>query len=181
LGVFSRFIRFEMEDGSKIRFWYDLWCGGQPLKEAFLGLFSIACCKKVLMTKDVQFINDTLSGISFSRSIHDWEVGWSLCSLTSCTLLGWDEMPRIKSIGLLPKGGRSTSNPFPGRAFGEKAPSRVGFLFIYLFFILRARVDGSVREDFKFGQPEKETYHIDGLVLRVQEERGDHKSSSSPL
>jgi hypothetical protein len=71
LGVFSRFIRFEMEDGSKIRFWYDLWCGGQPLKEAFLGLFSIACCKKVLMTKDVQFINDTLSGISFSRSIHD--------------------------------------------------------------------------------------------------------------
>jgi len=91
-------------------------------------------------------------------------------------------MTRIKSIGLLPKGGRSRSNPFPGRAFGEKAPSRVGFFFFFLiFFILRARVDGSVREDFKFGQPEKKTHHIDGLVLRVQEERGDHKSSSSPL
>jgi hypothetical protein len=34
-GVFSRFISFGVGDGSHIRFWYDSWCGDQPLKEAF--------------------------------------------------------------------------------------------------------------------------------------------------
>jgi hypothetical protein len=42
-------------------------------------------------------------------------------------------------------------------------------------------VDGSTREDFNFGQPKKEASNSDRLVLHVQEERGDHKSSSSPL
>jgi hypothetical protein len=27
VGGFSRFIRFEVGDGSKIRFWLDVWCG----------------------------------------------------------------------------------------------------------------------------------------------------------
>jgi len=33
--VFSTFVRYEVRDGSKIRFWYDLWCGDYPLKSSF--------------------------------------------------------------------------------------------------------------------------------------------------
>jgi hypothetical protein len=35
-------LRFKVGPGSKVRFWYDIWCGDQPLKLAFLSLFSIA-------------------------------------------------------------------------------------------------------------------------------------------
>jgi hypothetical protein len=30
--VFSNFVRYEVRDGSTMRFWHDLWCGEQPLK-----------------------------------------------------------------------------------------------------------------------------------------------------
>jgi hypothetical protein len=33
-GEFSRFIRFEVVDGSKIIFWHYVWCGDQTLKAA---------------------------------------------------------------------------------------------------------------------------------------------------
>jgi hypothetical protein len=39
----DRFTRFEVGVGSKISFWHDMWCGEQPLMEAFPELFSIAC------------------------------------------------------------------------------------------------------------------------------------------
>jgi hypothetical protein len=40
---FSSHTRFEVGDGSKVRFWHDLWCGDMALKEAFLDLYGIAC------------------------------------------------------------------------------------------------------------------------------------------
>jgi hypothetical protein len=43
LGEFSSHTRFEVGDGSKIRFWHDKWCGDQVLKDIFLDLYSIAC------------------------------------------------------------------------------------------------------------------------------------------
>lgn len=46
---FSRYTRFKVGDGSKISFWHDMCCGEQPLKEAFLKLFSIACLKNVFV------------------------------------------------------------------------------------------------------------------------------------
>lgn len=48
-----------MGDKSKIMFWHDLLCGGQPLKVTFQELYSITCCKEVSV-ENVQFINDTL-------------------------------------------------------------------------------------------------------------------------
>jgi hypothetical protein len=44
-GKFSSHTRFEVGDGSKVRFWYDLWCGDMALEEAFPGLFGITCAK----------------------------------------------------------------------------------------------------------------------------------------
>jgi hypothetical protein len=30
---FSQFIKFEVGDGSRIKFWLDFWCGNGPLKD----------------------------------------------------------------------------------------------------------------------------------------------------
>jgi hypothetical protein len=38
---FSKFIKFEVGDGTQIRFWQDVWCGDQPFKESFPVLFRI--------------------------------------------------------------------------------------------------------------------------------------------
>jgi hypothetical protein len=42
---FSKFVRFEVVDWSKISFWHNAWCGKQLLKIYYPGLFSIACWK----------------------------------------------------------------------------------------------------------------------------------------
>jgi hypothetical protein len=39
---FFRFVRYEVGDGSKIKFWHNLWCGDLHLKVTFSELFSIA-------------------------------------------------------------------------------------------------------------------------------------------
>lgn len=43
--VLSKFVRYKMGDGSKVRFWYDLRCGEHPLKISYPELFRIARCK----------------------------------------------------------------------------------------------------------------------------------------
>jgi hypothetical protein len=43
--TFSRFLRYEVGDGSRTRFWHDLWCGDTVLKEVFPDLFGIARVK----------------------------------------------------------------------------------------------------------------------------------------
>jgi hypothetical protein len=45
VGVSFQVIRFEVGDGNKIRFWHDVWCGDQALKEACSDLYSIVCVK----------------------------------------------------------------------------------------------------------------------------------------
>jgi len=38
----AKYLRFEVGDGSHIRFWHDLWCGDKPLKLCYLALYCIA-------------------------------------------------------------------------------------------------------------------------------------------
>jgi hypothetical protein len=73
-GVFSRFVRYEVGDGTKIRFWHDLWCGDQPLKESFSELFSIACCKEAWVADHLQFSNGNSVEFIFYQTCADWEV-----------------------------------------------------------------------------------------------------------
>ncbi|KAL6343049.1 hypothetical protein AAG906_017861 [Vitis piasezkii] len=47
---------FIIGDGTRVKFWKDLWCGNQALEEAFPILFN-------------------LSGLRFNRHLNDWEVG----------------------------------------------------------------------------------------------------------
>ena len=46
---FSRFLKFDIGDGTQVKFWYDLWCGDYPLKVEFPEFFGIARNKNALI------------------------------------------------------------------------------------------------------------------------------------
>jgi hypothetical protein len=72
---FKSHIRFDPGEGSRIRFWEDVWCGDRPLKVAFLGLFTIAMFKDTPIAENVERSNGTIQwNIQFTRLIYDWEV-----------------------------------------------------------------------------------------------------------
>jgi hypothetical protein len=53
---YSSHTRFEVGDSSKVRSWYDLWCGEMALQEAFLDLFGIACAKDSLVAAHMDLL-----------------------------------------------------------------------------------------------------------------------------
>jgi hypothetical protein len=73
--VFSRFVRYEVRDGSKVRFWHE-WRENQLLKISFPDMFSIARCKDAWVANHMQFRNNNLQwNIFFIRLMHGWKVG----------------------------------------------------------------------------------------------------------
>jgi hypothetical protein len=75
VGSFSSFVIYEVGDASKIKFWHDLWCRDQSLKAPFWDLFNIARCEEAWVADYKQFFNENLQwDISFTGSVHDWEV-----------------------------------------------------------------------------------------------------------
>ena len=68
--------RFDSGDGSKIRFWDDVWCGETSLKGAFPILYNIANVKDATVATNMDLSSRTFQwNIIFIRLIHDWEVG----------------------------------------------------------------------------------------------------------
>lgn len=55
-----------VSDGSKVKFWDDVWCGDQALKIAFLDLYRIAHLKEVVVVNHLE-----LSSIS-----HQWNINF---------------------------------------------------------------------------------------------------------
>ena len=69
---FQRFFKFDPSDGSKIRFWDDVWCGDRALKEAFSGLFIIARFKEASIADNVKRSNGSIQwNIKFTQLIHN--------------------------------------------------------------------------------------------------------------
>jgi hypothetical protein len=140
---FRRHIKFDLGNGSKIRFWDDVWCGDRALKEAFPGFFTIASFKEASIADSVEQSNGTLQwNIQFSRLIHDWEVEelalFYRC-LYACKMRGDGEdklwwLPLSKGMfevkcfyrALSPRGPLS----FPWKSvWRSQTPPRVAFLF----------------------------------------------------
>jgi hypothetical protein len=73
--TFSKFVRYEVDDGSKVSFWHDEWCGDLPLKISCLDLFSIACSKEAWLAENMKFRDGNINwNVIFTRPVHDWEV-----------------------------------------------------------------------------------------------------------
>jgi hypothetical protein len=56
----KRHFRFELEVGSRISFWEDVWCGERSLKDTFPGLFSIASFREASFAKNMERSNGAI-------------------------------------------------------------------------------------------------------------------------
>ena len=72
---FSKFLEFEVGDGSWTWLWIDVWCGELPLKDMFPEFYSITRDKEAFVAKHMRIHNDKIHWeMDFIRSIQDWEL-----------------------------------------------------------------------------------------------------------
>ena len=57
---FSCFIKFEVADGTRIKFWLDVWCGALSLKESYPELYFIARDGEVLVVDHLHLHNESV-------------------------------------------------------------------------------------------------------------------------
>ena len=57
---FSSHILFEIGDGSRVKFWYDRWCGESSLAVRYPTLFRFCRNKKASVAEFMLFANDVL-------------------------------------------------------------------------------------------------------------------------
>jgi hypothetical protein len=138
---FRRFFKFDPGEGSKIRFWEDVWCGDRTLREEFPGLYSIASLKDASIADNMEYSSESIQwNVQFSRLIQDWEVG-DLAAFYKCLYenkirgegrdkLWW--MPSSKGVFEVKSFYRAISShgsvSFPWKSvWKSKAPPRVAF------------------------------------------------------
>jgi hypothetical protein len=72
---FSKFVAFDVGDGSLIHFSDDVWCTNEPLKLAYPELYRIACVKDALVADFVQVRGHVMHWeVTFTRLAQDWEL-----------------------------------------------------------------------------------------------------------
>ena len=73
-GMFACHLHFEVGDGSKTKFWDNVWCGSCSLKHAFPDLYRIARNKDAAVGDLLQFQNGAVTWfIDFIRHVQNWE------------------------------------------------------------------------------------------------------------
>jgi hypothetical protein len=73
--TFRRHFRFDPGEGSRVRFWEDLWCGDRTLKEAYPDLFNMASFKGASIADNMECSNGIIQwNVQFTRLAHDWEI-----------------------------------------------------------------------------------------------------------
>ena len=71
----SRFIMYEIGDGSKVQFWLDRWCGTSSLADLYPELFRICCSKDASAADLMRYTNKVLHWeIQFCREVHNREL-----------------------------------------------------------------------------------------------------------
>jgi len=74
LDQFKSLVNFEVNNGARVYFWHDVWCGERSFKDQFSELFRMARCKDASVQHVVSWNGDQCHwNISFSRSPNDWE------------------------------------------------------------------------------------------------------------
>jgi hypothetical protein len=81
---FCRFLKFDIGDGTQVRFWYDLWCGDHPLKEEFLEFFVVACIRNAsvadLLLMELFIRTCLLPGQCKIRNWNLYRFSWIYCT-----------------------------------------------------------------------------------------------------
>ena len=71
----SRFIMYEIGDGSKVQFWLDCWCGTSSLVVRYPELYRISCSKEASVADLMRYSNGVLHWeIQFCREVHNREL-----------------------------------------------------------------------------------------------------------
>jgi len=71
----AQYLRYEMGDGSHIRFWHDLWCGDRPLKFFYPVLYSIALFPDAWVVDNLSVVGDVVHwNVLFTHYAQDWVV-----------------------------------------------------------------------------------------------------------
>ena len=72
---FFSFTRFDVENGTKISFWHDQWCGEVALKVAFPVLFGFNCTEGAFIMANLKFMGGSNQwNVSFTKAVQDWEM-----------------------------------------------------------------------------------------------------------
>ena len=72
---FSRMLKFEVGDGSRIRFWPNVWCIDGSLKDVYPELFCLARDKNACVADNFQQLGDSIHWeVTFSWLTQDWEL-----------------------------------------------------------------------------------------------------------
>jgi hypothetical protein len=75
-------------DGTRIKFWQDLWVGNTILKAAFPVLFGIIVVKDASVANNLEFLGGSNQwNVSFTREAHDWKVNFLSLSSRCCIQL----------------------------------------------------------------------------------------------
>lgn len=60
---------------TKVKFWDDVWCGDERLKNSFLELYCIACEKDAYVADHIHIRDESVHWeVNFTRLAHDWEL-----------------------------------------------------------------------------------------------------------
>ncbi|XP_075645387.1 uncharacterized protein LOC142616412 [Castanea sativa] len=71
----SRFIMYDIGDGSKVQFWLDHWCGTSSLTDCYPELYRICCRKEATVADLMRFTNGVLHWeFQFCREVHNHEL-----------------------------------------------------------------------------------------------------------
>uniref|UniRef100_A0A2N9FWK9 Reverse transcriptase domain-containing protein n=1 Tax=Fagus sylvatica TaxID=28930 RepID=A0A2N9FWK9_FAGSY len=74
-GHFARHLHFEVGDGSKTRFWSDIWCGTCSLNDGFPELYRLVRNKEAFVMDHLHYHNERVSWVlNFTRHVQDWEL-----------------------------------------------------------------------------------------------------------
>ena len=68
-------VSLKVDDGSRTRFWTDVWCGAVSLKDSFPELYRITWVKDAFVANHLQFCNDFVHWeLDFVRLVQDWDL-----------------------------------------------------------------------------------------------------------
>ena len=71
---FSKCIQYDVGDGTRVKFWDDVWCGDCPLKEAFLDLYNISRSRDASVSEVMRCANGRISwDMQFHCLVNDQE------------------------------------------------------------------------------------------------------------